>query len=241
MRGAVRLLRAGCGAVLLLLALTVPAHAIDIERVISPGGIEAWLVRDTKNPIISLHFAFEGGTELDPEDKLGLANMVTGLLDEGAGELESQAFQKLLEDNSISLGFDAGRDEFRGSLTSLRETRGLAFDLLRMALTQPRFDTDAVERIRQQIIAGLRRNLSNPNYLAQLAFAETLFPEHPYGKPAGGTLETVPNITRADLAAFVKRRFGRDRLKVALAGCPPRPNPSGSRMWNPRVPARWWR
>lgn len=213
---------AGLLAFLLLLAAFVlsatPARAIDIERVVSPGGIEAWLVRDDKNPIISLQFAFDGGTELDPVQKQGLATMAMSLLDEGAGDLDSQAFQKKLEDNSIGLGFSAGRDGIFGSVTTLKETKGLAFDLLRMAITQPRFDTEAVERIRNQIMAGLKRSQADPNYWAGLAFAQATFPDHPYGKQARGTLETVPAITRDDLAAFPKARFGRDRLTVAAAG-----------------------
>lgn len=203
---------------LFLLFFTLPAHAIDVERVVSPGGIEAWLVRDAKNPIIAMQFGIEGGSALDPEDKLGLATMVTSLLDEGAGELDSQAFQKRLEDNSISLGFSADREAVYGSLTTLVETKGEAFDLLRLALTEPRFDKDAVERIRSQLIAGLKRATSSPNYVAGLAFSSTVFPDHPYGKPSRGTIETISNITTDDLKGFTKARLGRDRLKIGVSG-----------------------
>ncbi|HYC05325.1 MAG TPA: pitrilysin family protein [Azospirillaceae bacterium] len=210
---------AGTGAVLLLsAALAVPAMAVEIKRVVSPGGIEAWLVRDEKNPIISMSWAFDGGTELDPAGKLGLAHMTSGLLDEGAGDLESQAFQKRLEDNSISLSFSAARDGFFGGLTTLRDNRETAFDLARLAMTAPRFDQDAVERIRRQILTGLKRDQTDPNYIAQLTMMRALYPDHPYGKPARGTPETVAAITRDDLTGFVKARLGRDRLKVAVSG-----------------------
>ena len=109
-------------AAYVLLVAGRPAHAIDIQRVVSPGGIEAWLVRDEKNPIIAIDFSFEGGSELDPDGKGGLANMLSTLLDEGAGDLDSQSFQKQLEDNSIELSFSAGRDGFFGSITTLRDT-----------------------------------------------------------------------------------------------------------------------
>ena len=97
-----------------LVATSLPAAAVDIEKVVSKGGIEAWLVRDAKNPIIALQFAMEGGTEHDPADKLGLAIMATSLMDEGAGDLDSQAFQGKLDENSISLSFSAGRDGIMG-------------------------------------------------------------------------------------------------------------------------------
>jgi len=213
-----RFARTGLAAGLFVLLAIPAAHAVDVQKVTSPGGIEAWLVRDEKNPIIAIDFAFDGGTALDPADKLGLATMTGALLDEGAGELDSQSFQKRLEDNSISLSFSADRDHFYGSVTTLKETKQTALDLLRLAITAPRFDQDTVDRIRQQMIAGLRRSLSDPGYVAQVAFADLLYPDHPYGKPSRGTPETLANITVDDLRGLVKSRFGKDRLHIAVAG-----------------------
>ncbi|MEP2543349.1 MAG: insulinase family protein, partial [Alphaproteobacteria bacterium] len=133
-----------------------PAKATQIERVVSPGGIEAWLVEDHLNPIISLHLAFRGGSALDPEGKEGLANMVSTLLDEGAGDLDSKAFQQTLEDKSITLRFSAARDSFGARVQVLTEYRDLAFDLLRQAMTEPRFDAEPVSRLRAQLLANLR-------------------------------------------------------------------------------------
>jgi len=197
---------------------SLPAAAINIEKVVSPGGIEAWLVRDTKNPIIAMQFAFAGGTERDPDGKLGLAIMVASTMDEGAGDLDSQAFQGKLDENSIQLSFNAGRDGLVGQLTTLRETKDTAFDLMRLALTKPRFDTDAVERIRGQLQTSLRRSQADPNYWAQMAFGETVFPGHPYGRPQRGTAQTLAAITRDDLVNFARTRLAREGLKVAVSG-----------------------
>src|SRR5918996_4214987 len=154
----------------LLAVVTLPARAaVDVQRVVSPGGIEAWLVEDHTNPIISLELAFRGGAALDPRGEAGLAYMVSGLLDEGAGDLDSQAFQKRLEELSIRLDFDAALDEFRGSLQTLTETRDTAFELLGLALTAPRFDSEAVERIRAQLLAQLARDAQDPDTIAGLA------------------------------------------------------------------------
>ncbi|MFV3074171.1 M16 family metallopeptidase [Niveispirillum fermenti] len=201
-----------------LLFAALPAAAIDIEKVVSPGGVEAWLVRDTKNPIIAMQFAFQGGTERDPAGKLGLAIMAASTLDEGAGELDSQAFQGRLDDNSIQLAFSAGRDGFVGRVTTLVETKDTAFDLLHLALTRPRFDPDAIERLRGQLLASLRRSQADPSYWAQLAFGDTVFPGHPYGLPQRGTPETLAAITREDLVEFARTRLVRDGLKVAVSG-----------------------
>src|SRR3546814_5556994 len=125
-----------------LLLGAAQARAVEVQRVGSPGGIEAWLVEDHTNPIIALELAFRGGSALDPEGKAGLAHMAASTIDEGAGPLDSQAFQGELNNLSISLRFQAGLDSLNGSLATLTENRDRAFELLRLALTEPRFDEE---------------------------------------------------------------------------------------------------
>ena len=195
-----------------------PAKATQIERVVSPGGIEAWLVEDHLNPIISLHLAFRGGSALDPEGKEGLANMVSTLLDEGAGDLDSKAFQQTLEDKSITLRFSAARDSFGARVQVLTEYRDLAFDLLRQAMTEPRFDAEPVSRLRAQLLANLRHESEDADAIAGKTLMKTLYPDHPYGRPTGGTLESVAAIQVADMRAFVKERLARDTLSIGVVG-----------------------
>ena len=194
------------------------APATEIQLVRSPGGIEAWLVQDDSVPVISFSFSFRGGAALDPKGKDGLADMVSGLLDEGAGGLDSKAFQEALEDIAVSLGFDAERERFRGSLRTLSKHRERAFELLRLALTEPRFDAAPVERIRGQLIASLDSQKDNPRRIAGRAWYGLVFGDHPYAKPIAGMPESVRAISRADLARFVAQRFVRDGLFVAVAG-----------------------
>lgn len=201
-----------------LIAAALPAQAIEVKRVTSPGGLEAWLVEDHTNPIIALRFAFRGGASLDPAGKEGLARLASSLLDEGAGDLDSQAFQGQLEDNSISLGFDAGRDRFGGTLRTLTERRDKAFGLLALALTKPRFDAEPIARIKSQVLAGLRRDSEEPNVIASKTFFKALYPDHPYGRPSKGTPESVTAVTADDLRAFVRDRLARGTLKVGIVG-----------------------
>jgi zinc protease len=206
----------------LLLALVTwvaPAlAAAKIERVVSPGGIEAWLVRDATVPLVAVEFAFQGGSSQDPSDKPGVANMITALLDEGAGEFDAAAFQERMEQSALELRFNDDRDHFRGSLRTLSERRDEAFELLRLALSAPRFDADAVERIRAQILAELRRSATNPNDIASKAWWATAFPGHPYGRPDKGTLESVAQIKPDDLRTYARNVFAREHLKVAVVG-----------------------
>lgn len=196
----------------------VPARAIEIQRVVSPGGVEAWLVEDHTNPIIAVRFAFDGGAALDPDGREGLAEMVSSLLDEGAGDLDSQAFQRRLEDLAVRLRFDAGRDTFGGHLKTLTKNRDAAFDLLRLALTAPRFDDEPVARIRNQILAGLRRELENPSTIASRTLLRALFPDHPYGRPVGGTPESIAAITTGGLKRFVEKRLARANVAIGVVG-----------------------
>ena len=210
--------RAAFGAFLLVLFAWAPARAVEVQRVVSPGGIEAWLVEDHSNPIISLDLAFRGGSLADPLGQEGLAHMVASLIDEGAGDLDSQAFQGVLEDNSITLRFDAGTDNFNGALVTLAENRDLAFKMLRLALSAPRFDTEPVERIRAQILAGLARAAEDPNAIASRALRSIQFPAHPYGRDRDGTIESVAKITAEQMRGFVARRFARDNLVLGVVG-----------------------
>jgi zinc protease len=180
--------------------------------------MEAWLVEEHTNPIITVRVAFEVGAAADPAGKEGLANMVSSLLDEGAGELDSQAFQRRLDELSIRLGFDVGRDTFKGYLKTLTENRDQAFELLGLALTKPRFDAEPVSRIRSQIMARLRRLSQDPDTVAYRKLLENLFPDHPYGRPPEGTLESVAAVTADDIKEFMRKRLAVDNLVVGVVG-----------------------
>lgn len=194
------------------------AMAMKIEKIVTPAGITAWLVSERTVPMVSLNYAFRGGSSQDEADKSGTANLVATTLDEGAGELDSAQFHDRLERRAIDLSFRAGRDYFRGTMRTLNQHRDEAFDLLRLALTEPRFDPDAIERVRGQVMSGLRRKVTNPSDVASLRWWQTAFPGHPYGRQSAGSLETVPRITADDLRNHVRRVFARDNLTVSIVG-----------------------
>jgi zinc protease len=220
-------LRTGSHALIAVLACAAiavaapAARAMSIERVVSPGGIEAWLVSDRTLPLIAVEFAFVGGADQDPLNKPGIANMATSLLDEGAGPFDAKAFHDRLERKAIELSFRTGRDYLRGSLRTLSENRDDAFDALRLSLTEPRFDPAAVERERAAIMSRLRRETLNPNDMANRTWWATAFPDHPYGLPVNGTLESVPDITIDDLRSYTRRALARDKLLDRAFGALP--------------------
>ena len=211
-----RLFAAVFAAIALLVA--APAAAMTIEKIVSPSGITAWLVREHSVPLIALNYAFHGGSAQDEPDKAGTANLAADLLDEGAGDLDGKTFHERLENHAIELRFQVARDYFHGSLRTLNEHRDEAFDLLHLALSAPRFDADAVERVRGQMLSVLRRDSSNPNSIASRRWWETAFPDHPYGRESRGTLDSVPRIAATDLRDYVHRVFARNELTVSIVG-----------------------
>ena len=204
-------------ATAVMLAWCRPAAAVSVQRV-EADGIEAWLVEERGNPLIALSFAFRGGAVLDPEGKAGLATMAMGLLDEGAGPFDAQAFKQRLGDLSIRLSFDADHDSVHGTLQTLSEHRQTAFEMLRLALSEPRFAADAVARVRSQLEAGLRRDAEDPETVASRRFFAAMFPQSPYGRPVDGTLESIARITVDDLRAFVRERLARGNLVIGVVG-----------------------
>ncbi len=213
----VGLIFAACLAMTAMMSAPLRAAA-KIQHLISPGGIEAWFVQDATVPLVAMEFGIGGGAAQDPADKSGVGNMVADLIDEGSGDLDSKTFHERLDRRAIELSFSVTRDYFRGSLRMLKDNKDEAFDLLRMSLTSPHFESADVERIRTQIISGLKRDTSNPGALASRKFLEIAFGDHPYGRQTSGTLESVPGITIADLKDYVRRVLARDTLRIAVVG-----------------------
>ncbi|MFK0687592.1 M16 family metallopeptidase [Mesorhizobium sp. IMUNJ 23033] len=205
-------------SVLFLILPALAARAMDIQEVKSPKGITAWLVEDHSVPIVTIRFVFDGGPTQDPAGKEGLANLMTGLFDEGAGDFDSEAFQVKLDDAGAEMGFDAQRDGTYGSMRMLSEQKDAAFDLLTLAVNRPRFDQAPIDRIRAQILSGIIANERDPNAIAQRKWLRAIYGEHPYARPDEGTTQSIATITPDDIRAFYKASFARDGLHVAVVG-----------------------
>ncbi|AVA24365.1 pitrilysin family protein [Rhizobium sp. NXC24] len=206
--------------VLLGIAAATPARAaMVIQEVRTASGIKAWLVEDYTVPIVTIRFAFRGGgSTQDPPGKEGLVNLMTGLFDEGAGDLDSDTFQERLDDAGAEMRFSASRDTVYGSMRALVEKKDSAFDLLRLAIEQPRFDQVPVDRIRAQIVSGILAEAKDPDMAAQVAWAKAIYGDHPYSKREEGTEQSLAAVQISDLKAFHKRLFARGNLVIAVAG-----------------------
>lgn len=176
-----------------------------IKRLISSCGIEAWFVQDSTVPLISMEYAFTGGAAQDPAQRPGVAHMVSGLLKEGSGKFDFKTFHQRLDRHAIELRFHVTHDHFRGALRTINDSAEEAFELLRIALTSPRFEAADVEWNRAAVLARLRHNSTDPSSLARRKFLEVAFGDHPYARPVDGYLESVPKIEAEDLKGYVRR------------------------------------
>ncbi|MCJ1902711.1 MULTISPECIES: M16 family metallopeptidase [Paracoccus] len=206
-------------ATLVFVALaSLPARAIEIQEITSPGGIKAWLVEDHSIPFTALSLMFRGGASLDAPGKRGQMSLMTALLEEGAGEMDSVQYAEAVEGLGAQNRFDVGDDALTVNARMLTENRDQAAELLRQALAEPRFDPDAVERVRAQLQAVIRSEATSPNAIASKELARLAWGEHPYATSINGTRETVAALTRDDLVAAKDRILARDRVVVAAAG-----------------------
>ena len=202
-----------------LALLAVPAQAaVEIEEVTSPGGIEAWLVEEPSLPFVALELRFMGGAALDDPEAPGAINLMTALLEEGAGERDAEGFAAAREALAARYRFGARDDAVSVSARFLTENRDEAVALLRDALVEPRFDEAAIERVRAQVLAGIRSDATDPNAIATEAFERAAFGDHPYGAPLDGTAESVAALTREDLVAAHEATIARDRIVAAAVG-----------------------
>ncbi len=208
--------------VMALCLINLPAYAddkyLDIQEVKTETGITAWLVEDHSVPIIAMNFAFENaGAKNDPTDKQGLTRLASNTMDEGAGDIKSQEFQKLLRDLSITLSFGASRDHFSGTFKTLTQNKEKAFELLKLALTAPRFDEEPVGRMRAANQSRIKASMADPDWIAARIQNDVIFEGHPYALNSGGTLSSLDAITPDDLRTFHKR-LGKNNLIIAVAG-----------------------
>jgi zinc protease len=196
----------------------VVSRAERVQKIVSPCGIAAWLVEDYAVPLAAMEFSFAGGGAQDPQGKAGAGALLSGLLDEGAGDLSAEAFHRALDDHAIRLSFSAERDEFYGHLQTLSRHSDKAFELMALAVNAPRFDAEPLERVHGQLNAVLKRESSDPDAMAAQAWRRAAWPNHPYARSARGELGEIDAVTRDDLISLHRKTLARDTLKVAAVG-----------------------
>ena len=194
------------------------SRAAKVQEIRTPGGLSAWLVEDYAVPLVAVQFAFRGGAAQDPVEKPGLATLLGGLLDEGAGPYDSAGFHEAMDELAVHLHFSADRDYIAGHFQTLTRNLDPAFELMRLAVCEARLEQGPIDRVTSQLVASLKRELKDPDALAARTFRAAAFPDHPYGRAARGEIDSLPKIARDDLMAMRARVMARDNLVIAVVG-----------------------
>ena len=195
-----------------------PALAANIQNIDLGKTAQVWFTEDHTVPIVAFNISLPAGSAYDPAGKAGLASFAGAMIDEGAGGLDSKAFHEALANRAISFRARAERDYLVISISTLKENVPEAMHLLQLALTRPRFENDALTRVRAQIIQSLQQDQAEPPRVASRAFTREFFGGHAYAHPVDGEIGSISSITAQDLHNFARTHWVKNGLKVAVAG-----------------------
>lgn len=200
------------------LMVAAPSYGLEVKQVTSPGGLKAWLVEDHTIPFTALEIDFGGGAVLEAPDKLGTAYFLAGMMEEGAGDYSADEFQRRQQELAVDLSFDAYQETMSVSVKFLTENKDESLELLRLALEQPRFDSDRLEFVRSQILAIIANREKDATDIAYMALNKESFGDHPLGDAIEGQVETIQSISAEDLEEFRQQALTRDDVIVGAAG-----------------------
>jgi zinc protease len=190
----------------------------NILRVVTRNGITILARSSFNSPSISIQGYLPVGSILDPIDKLGLANFTAAALMRGTAHHHFQEIYDELESVGASLGFSCGMLSTAFGGQSLVEDLDLVLVILREALSEPVFPQEQIERLRSQYLTSLAIRAQDTVAMAELAFDNMLFANHPYGRPVDGYPETLALIDREDLARFHSQYYGPQGMVVTVVG-----------------------
>ncbi len=197
---------------------SINLFALDVEEIVSERNIKAWVVEDKSVPIISMNLTFKGGAYFDPLNKEGTSTFVAALLDEGAGNLNSKKFKEEMKDLGMKLDFRSSKDEFSISFQTISKNKKKSFELLRIALLEPRFDLEEVEKIRNQIISSIKIKESNIQSFSSEQFKKNFYLNHKFSRNVEGSLKSIKNIKKNDLEAYRNFFFTKSNLTIGISG-----------------------
>ncbi len=202
-----------------LLMTSAAAGAVEIQRWEDDSGADVLFVEARELPIVDIQLTFDAGAARDG-DQPGLARLTSNLLLEGTGELNAGEVARRFEAEGARIGTDSARDMGIVSLRSLSREENLntVVDDLATILAEPAFPEAALQRVRSQMLVGLRRDQAQPASLGGRAFMEALYRDHPYSIPPDGTPESLQALNRADVTAFHQRYYVASNLTIAIVG-----------------------
>lgn len=187
-----------------------------IQQFTTPGGVSVWLVEEPSIPILSLRMAWKAGETNDPEGLEGLTNAMVYHMNEGAGELDAQAFFKGMEELNMSFSCGASNESTYCNASMLTDNADASFDMIALAFAEPRFDDGPFERFKREQEVSLQTRETNPQYLASRARAAALYPDHAYARDTSA--ESLAALTQDAMRAQKDKLMVQDGMLVTAVG-----------------------
>jgi zinc protease len=184
-----------------------------------PNGLRVFVVTDHREPAVAARLLIlSAGSIQDPTGMPGVAGMTAGLLTQGTAKRSAKEIAETIDFVGGTLEAKAGRDATTITLDVVKKDLGVGMDLLSDVVLHPAFKAEELNRQRQQLLSDLEVQYSDPNYLATLAFARTLYGDSPYGLPEQGTPATVKKLQREDFVKFHDVNYAPNQSVLGFAG-----------------------
>jgi len=203
-----------------------PPKALAEHRVKFPSyamktlanGLQVVAVSHHEQPAVSLRLIVRAGGAQDPDDKPGVADLLASLLDQGTATKSAEQIANSIDSIGGALSTGAGADLCYVNAVVMKDSFGFGLDLVSELAQHPAFAKEEIERQRQQALSGMRVSYDDPEFLANAVFDRLVYGVHPYGRPQGGTPDSLAGVTREDLLAFHQKWFGANNAILAIVG-----------------------
>jgi zinc protease len=169
-------------------------------------------------PILNLQLVFQNSGYIQDNDKSGLANLSSKLLNEGTKKLGATAFAQELEENAISLTTSNGFETFVIELSNLKEQSKKGVELLTSLLKSPNFTQDTLEKLKTLQVGSLKRKENDFDYVSQNLLKSILFKGTALENPSSGSIESISKIQLKDIEQFVSKTINLNNLIIVAGG-----------------------
>ncbi|HKQ99670.1 MAG TPA: pitrilysin family protein, partial [Pyrinomonadaceae bacterium] len=184
------------------------------------NGATLLLLENRATPTISLRGSFRAGSYFEPRDKPGLAQITASMLERGTQKRSKFELAGDLENVGAQLAFSADPFAVNVAARALSKDLPLIINAISEMLREPAFPADELEKLKQQIVAGIQEQQSNTGYRARERFTQLIFDEaNPYYMHPGEKLaESIRAVTVQDVRDFYSKYYGGRSIVFSLAG-----------------------
>lgn len=199
-----------------------PTPSVDfpeISRTALANGLNLWIVERHDVPLVTLRLVVGAGSEVEPGARAGLASFTAGMLDEGTERRTALGIADEIDFLGAQLGAGASYDAAYVVLSTLRRNLEPALDVFADIVVNPVFPAKELDRVREEGITAITSRADQPTVVASEAFSAKIYgPEHPYGRPLGGTVASLRGFSGDDVREFYRTFYRPNNANLIVVG-----------------------